>query len=143
MERTDTDVDDFLAEGEGRRADDLRALDRIVSEEFAGLERVLWEGAMWGGTHQRIVGYGAISQPRPRGASVEWFLVGLAMQQQHLSLYVNAADGGQYLVKAWADRLGKVKVGSAAVTFGSLADVDEQALRALLRRARELTPDVG
>ncbi len=141
MERTDADVDGFLAGVTGARGDDLRALDRIISEELAGLERVLWEGTMWGGTEQRIVGYGAISQPRPRGASVEWFLVGLAEQQRHLSVYVNAAEDGEYLVKRRAGELGAVKVGSAAVTFASLADLDEPAFRALLRRARELMPD--
>ncbi|GAA1796403.1 DUF1801 domain-containing protein [Agromyces lapidis] len=143
MERSDLDVDDFLASVEGPRGDDLRALDRIISNELAGLERVLWTGPMWGGTDQRIVGYGGISQPRPRGASVEWFLVGLAAQQRHLSLYVNAADGGEYLVRRHAAELGRVKVGSAAVTFGSLADLDEPALRALLRRARELSPEAS
>ncbi|MFD4421168.1 hypothetical protein ACFWN7_06655 [Agromyces sp. NPDC058484] len=141
MERSDTEVDGFLAGVEGPRGDDLRALDRILSEELAGLERVLWEGTMWGGTEQRIVGYGGISQPRPRGASVEWFLIGLAEQQRHLSVYVNAAEDGEYLVKRRAAGLGKVKVGSAAMTFGSLADLDEAAFRSLLRRARELTPE--
>jgi len=141
MERTDADVDGFLAGIASARGDDLRALDRIISEELAGLERVLWEGAMWGGTEQRIIGYGGISQPRPRGASVEWFLVGLAEQQRHLSVYVNAAEDGEYLVKRRAGELGAVKVGSAAVTFASLADLDEPAFRALLRRARELMPD--
>jgi hypothetical protein len=142
MERTDTDVDMFLAEIEGPRGDDLRELDRILSEELAGLERVLWEGAMWGGTEQRIIGYGGITQPRPRGASIEWFLVGIAAQKANLSIYVNAAEDGEYLVKRRAKELGRVKVGSAAVTFTSLADVDVPALRALIRRARELTPDV-
>lgn len=142
MERTDTDVDGFLAEINGPRGDDLRELDRILSEELSGLERVLWEGAMWGGTEQRIVGYGGITQVRPRGASVEWFLVGLAAQKANLSIYVNAAEDGEYLVKRRAKELGRVKVGSAAITFTSLADVDVPALRALVRRARELTPDV-
>lgn len=141
MERTDADVDGFLAGVAGARGDDLRELDRIISEELAGLERVLWEGAMWGGTEQRIVGYGGITQPRPRGASVEWFLVGLAEQQRHLSVYVNAAEEGEYLVKRRAGELGAVKVGSAALTFAALADLDEPAFRALLRRARELMPD--
>ena len=141
MQRTDTDVDDFLAGVEGERGEELRALDRIITEEMVGLERVLWEGAMWGGTEQRIVGYGGITQERPRGASIEWFLVGLADQQQHLSVYVNAAEDGEYLVKRRAAELGSVKVGSAAITFTSLAALDEPAFRAMLRRARELTPD--
>ncbi|HEU0181520.1 MAG TPA: hypothetical protein VFR16_04980 [Agromyces mariniharenae] len=142
MERTRTDVDAFLMGIHGPRGDDLRELDRIIVGELAGLERVLWEGTMWGGTEQRIVGYGAISQPRPRGASVEWFLVGLARQQRHLSVYVNAAEDGEYLVQRRLGELGRVKVGSAALTFGSLADLDVDAFRALLRRARELAPDV-
>jgi hypothetical protein len=141
MQRADTDVDEFLAAVAGERGDELRALDRIIAEELAGLERVLWEGPMWGGTDQRIVGYGGISQPRPRGASIEWFLVGLAEQQRHLSIYVNAAEDGRYLVQSWADRLGTVKVGSAAITLTALGDLDEPAFRAMLRRARALAPD--
>jgi hypothetical protein len=96
---------------------------------------------MWGGTEQRIVGYGGIMQPRRRGASIEWFLVGIALQQQHLSVYVNAAEDGEYLVKRRAAELGTVKVGSAAVTFASLEALDLDAFRAMLRRARELAPD--
>ena len=96
---------------------------------------------MWGGTEQRIVGYGGITQERPRGASIEWFLVGLAAQQRHLSVYVNAAEDGAYLVQSWADRLGSVKVGSAAITLTSFAELDEPAFRAMLRRARALAPD--
>jgi len=34
-----------------------------------------------------------------------------------------------------------VAVGSAALTFDSVADLDVDAFRALLRRARGLTPD--
>lgn len=141
MERTEHDVDEFLAGVPGAQGDDLRALDALIAVELAGLERVLWEGVMWSGTEQRIVGYGGISQPRPRGGSVDWFLVGLAAQRRHLSVYVNAAEEGRYLVQAWADRLGRVKVGSAAITFGRLDDLDADGFRALLRRARELMPE--
>jgi len=34
-----------------------------------------------------------------------------------------------------------VQVGSAALTFDSVADLDLDAFRAMLRRARELMPD--
>ena len=66
-------------------------------------------------------------------------MVGLAAQKAYLSLYVNAAEDGEYLVKRWADRLGAVKAGSANVTFRRLSDVDLGALLALVARARELT----
>lgn len=143
MERTETDVDRFLADIPGPRGEHLRELDGLIAEELSGLERVLWTGVMWGGTDQRIVGYGAITRPRPRGAAVEWFLVGLAAQQRHLSLYVNAAEDGEYLVRRRAPELGRVKVGAAAITFSEPADLELDALRALLRRARELSPEVS
>ncbi len=141
MERTGTYVDEFLASLEGERGDAMRALDARIAAAFDGLERVLWEGVFWGGTEQRIVGYGAITQPRPRGADVEWFLVGLAAQQQHVSVYVNAVDDGAYLVQAFAPRLGRVKVGSAAVNITRLDALELDAFDEMIRRAREVTPD--
>jgi polyhydroxyalkanoate synthesis regulator protein len=62
--------------------------------------------------------------------------VGLAAQKQYLSLYVNAAEDGEYLIKRYADRLGKVKAGSANVTFRHLADVELEVLLEMVARAR-------
>lgn len=136
MERVDDDVDVFLHSA--RMADDLARLDGVIRGVFPEEERVLWRGRMWGGTEQAIVGYVAVVQSRPRGGDVEWFLVGLAEQKNHLSVYVNAVEDGVYLVQARAARLGRVKVGAAAVTFRSVSDIDLDELRALLIRAREL-----
>ena len=141
MERTDVDVDAWLAALGGPRADAMRELDRVITAELAGLDRTLWQGVFWGGTEQSIIGYGAITQPRPRGESVEWFLVGLADQSAHVSVYVNAAEDGEYLVKRRAGELGRVKVGSAAISITSLDRLDRDGFTGLLRRARQLAPD--
>jgi hypothetical protein len=116
----------------------MAALDAELARVFAEHERVLWEGPMWGGTHQRIIGYGALRQPRPSGETVDWFVVGLAAQKSYLSLYVSAVEDGQYLVKRYADRLGKVKVGSANVTFRRLADLHLPVALEMATRARDL-----
>jgi hypothetical protein len=140
MEKVDTTVEQLLE----TLPDDVRrtmvALDEVVTSCLPGRTRSVWEGTFWGGTEQRIIGYGDIVQPRPRGPDVEWFLVGLARQARHYSLYVNAVDDGRYLVAVYADRLGTVKVGSASIGFARLDDVDVEGLRALLARAHELTP---
>lgn len=141
MERTDRDVDEYLAGLRSDRADSLRAVDAVIGESLGGLERRLWEGVFWGGTEQQIIGYGDVVQPRPRGDAVEWFLVGLAEQKRHLSIYVNVVDGDGYLVRSWADRLGKVRASSAAVTFASVDSLDLDQLRAMLVRARALSPE--
>ncbi len=138
MERSDTSPDELISSLPDGVRGDVAALDSMLTEVFAGHERVVWEGKMWGGTDQRIIGYGALRQSKPGGATVDWFQVGLAVQKSHISVYVSAVDDGQYLAKRYADRLGKVKVGSANVTFKSLADVDQDALREMATRAREL-----
>jgi len=118
-----------------------RNVDAVIAESLGGLERRLWEGVFWGGTQQQIIGYGRITQPRPRDKSVDWFLVGLAEQKRHLSIYVNASDGNQYLSQSWAERLGKVKTSSAAITFATVDSLDLDQLRAMLARAKALAPD--
>jgi hypothetical protein len=103
---------------------------------MSGLPRVAWEGVFWGGSQQRIIGYGEYHYRGRSGAEGEWFIVGLAAQKQYLSLYVNAAEDGEYLIKRYADRLGKVKAGSANVTFRHLADVELEVLLEMVARAR-------
>jgi hypothetical protein len=141
MEKVDTPPDEFL----GSLPDEIRGpmteLDAIITSCLPGRARVLWEGSFWGGSDQRIIGYGAIEQPRPRGETVDWFLAGLARQQRYFSLYINAVLDGAYLLDQYADRLGTVKTGSASLSFSGLDDVDLDQLKALLTQAHDVTPE--
>jgi hypothetical protein len=141
MERTERNVDEFLAGLDGPQADSMRALDAVIAEVFSGRARQLWEGVFWGGTEQQIIGYGHTRQARPGTAAVEWFVVGLARQKKHLSVYVNAVEDGAYLVKRYAERLGTVKIGAAALTFTSIDALDLEVFRAMLVDAARLSPD--
>lgn len=138
MQRSSTPPDDFIATLHDGVRDDIAMLDAQLSRVFDGHERVLWEGPMWGGTEQRIIGYGAYRYQGRSGAEGEWFVVGLAAQKAHLSLYVSGAEDGQPLAKRYADRLGKVKVGSANIAFKRLADLDLAAVLEMAERARDL-----
>ncbi|MFF3063455.1 hypothetical protein ACFVQ3_02755 [Oerskovia sp. NPDC057915] len=139
MQKTGTDPDEYLTTLPERFRDDALRLDAAISEVMSGRSRVLWEGVFWGGTDQRILGYGDLDQPRPRGGSVEWFVVGLAVQQNYLSVYVNAVEDDQYVAQKYAHTLGRAKIGSSSVGFKSLADIDLDALLHLVRIAREQT----
>jgi len=144
VEKVDTPPDAFLASLSDDVRPTLTELDAVIRTCLPGRSRTVWEGTFWGGTEQRIVGYGDIVQARPRGGSADWFLVGLARQTKTYSLYVNAVEDGAYLLSGYADRLGKVKVGSASVSFRSLDGVDREGLTDLLTRAHDLTPpDAG
>lgn len=135
MQRSGADVDTFLRGLDEPRASELLALDSLIVDRLGGRERELWEGVFWGGTDQQIIGYARIEQPRPKGPAVEWFLIGLAVQQKHISVYVNAAANGQYLTKTFASRLGRVTVGAAAISIPSLDRLDIDVFTELLDAA--------
>jgi hypothetical protein len=138
MQRSETSPDEFLASLPDDVREDMTTLDETLAGVFAEDERVLWEGKFWGGTQQHILGYGAYRYVGRSGAEGDWFIVGLAAQKNYLSLYVNAAEDGEYLGKRYASRLGKVKAGSANLQFKRAADVDLDVLREMAGRAREL-----
>ena len=139
MEISSTSVDDHLA-SVANDDPELVELVELVSTAMPDRRCELWEGVFWGGTEQTIIGIGAIEQPRPKGQSVRWFLVGVARQKRHLSVYVNAAEDGAYLSKNFADRLGAVKVGSANISITKLERLDRDGFAEMLARADELTP---
>jgi hypothetical protein len=141
MQKTDTDPAAVIQAAPEALRDDYAALDGRISEVMAGLPRVAWEGTFWGGTQQHIIGYGEYHYRGRSGSEGEWFIVGLAAQKQYLSLYVNATEDGEYLIKRYAGQLGKVKAGSANVTFRRLADVELDVLVEMVARARDAMSD--
>jgi hypothetical protein len=141
MELTGRNVDEYLAALEGPDADSIRALDAIIAKVFSGVTRELWEGIFWGGTEQQIIGYGHVVIARPKKPTVEWFVVGLARQKNNLSVYVNASQDDKNLIQHYKGRLGKVKMGAAALNFASIDSLELDAFRALLEDAARLSPD--
>ncbi len=140
MEIVDIDPSDYINSLDDADRTIMLAVDELITDAMPNRRRVLWRGVFWGGTEQTIIGYGDIRQPRPRGEDVEWFLVGLAKQKQHYSLYVNAVADGAYLGQQYADRLGKVKVGAASLGFRDLEAIDLDVLAELLTEADSITP---
>lgn len=136
MEVDTTGPDEWLARLEDAG---LSELDRLIVESMPGRSRRLWTGRFGGGTDQTIIGYGDLVRPRPRGPDVDWFLVGLARQTNHYSIYVNAVADGAYLSKRYADRLGKVKLGAASIGFATLDRIDLTVLADLLREADRIS----
>lgn len=140
MERSTASPDAFIESLPDGVREDISNLDSVIAAAMTGHERVLWEGVFWGGTSQRIIGYGSWRYTGRSGATGEWFIVGLAAQKNYLALYVSGADGGTSLARLYAPRLGKVKAGSANLSFKRAADVDLDVLRELVGRARDLAP---
>ena len=137
---TTTTPDEHIASLPDDVRDDIATLDAAITAGMPGEERVVWEGKFWGGTDQRIIGYGSYHYKGRSGAEGEWFIVGLAVQKNYLSLYVNAAEDGTYLSEVYGTRLGKAKAKRANIQIKRAADLDLDVLRELVARARELAP---
>jgi hypothetical protein len=136
MEKTKKDPDKFLNElPESHRSDVIR-LDKEISKIMKGQPRILWSGVFWGGSEQNIIGYGDLVYDR-KGKKVEWFQIGLALQKNYISLYVNAVEDGKYLSQRYADQLGKVKVGASSISFKRLEDIDMPKLLEMLKLAKK------
>jgi hypothetical protein len=119
---TGASADEFLAAVEHpvRRQDALRLRElmaRVTGEE----------PEMWGPS---IVGFGQYHYKYDSGREGDAAAVGFSPRKASLSLYgLNAAPEAAELLA----RLGKHKVGAGCVYVNKLADVDEDALAALIR----------
>lgn len=138
MEKTDRSPAAHIASLPAERRVDIERLDALITDLMAGQPKTMWEGRLWGGTDQQIIGYGDYRYTKSNGETVEWFLVGLAVQRNYISVYVNATDGRAYLAERYAKGLGKVKVGKSSISFTSVDDVDLQQLSDLITEAKRL-----
>lgn len=143
MHRSDRDVDVFLDSLPEEARDDMKDLDASFSNVMDGLDRVLFEGTFWGGSEQEIIGYGAGDFTRPNGTSVDWFMVGLALQKNYISVYINAVEDRQYLSEKYGKEIGKVKVGKSSLSFKTIEDIDLDKLTELVGKARALFQTPG
>lgn len=140
MQKSELSVDEYLTALPSSESEVMQTVDAAITAAMPGRSRDLWQGTFWGGTSQTIIGYGDITQPRPKGPDVEWFALGLARQKRHYSLYVNAVEDDRYLGQVYAERLGKVTVGSASIGFRTLGDIDLDVLAELAAHVHRITP---
>lgn len=118
-QRTKASVAAFIAavEDETRRKD-AKTVDKIF-REITGEKP-----AMWGPS---IVGYGAYASP-----TGPWPRAGFSPRKGNLVVYVMA---GFSEYDALLKKLGKHKTGKSCLYLGKLADVNEGALRELIKRS--------
>ncbi len=133
--KTDIQFTDYLSHIDIIHRDTIIKLDQLIVEKFGEDNRFIWEGIFWGGTNQRIIGYGELDMKRKDGAT--WFSVGLAIQKNYYSLYINAVEDNMYLAKKYADTLGKVKIGSSSISFTTLDKLNLETLATLLEIAHK------
>lgn len=114
----------YIAEVDESRRPDVRRLHRIIREEAPHLKPTMEFG---------ILGYGRFHYEYASGREGDWMRIGVANNKRYISLYCCAADDRGYVAERYRKKLPKASIGKSCVRFKRLADLDERALRALIR----------
>lgn len=132
-EKTQMQFEDYITNIDDKHKETITLLDGLLVEKFTKDNRFIWDGVFWGGSHQTIVGYGEMATGRKDGAT--WFMIGLSIQKNYYSLYINAVEDNQYLAKKYAADLGKVKIGSSSISFTNITNLKLDTLEKMIDTA--------
>lgn len=135
MEITKTKPDDYIESLDPSVKEDIRTLDKMISKIAKNKERVMWEGKFWGGSEQRIIGYGSYKYVGSNKKEGVWFIVGLAMQKNYITVFANGVVERTYIAELHKDRLGKAKVGKSSISFKTIKDINLEVLEEVIQLA--------
>jgi hypothetical protein len=121
---------EYISAVDDKRRPDIAALDALVRKHAPTLEPVVMGG---------MLAYGPFHYRYASGREGDACKISIASNASYISMYCFAADANGYVAARYADRLPKAKIGKSCVQFKRLADLDEQALVALIKE----TADTG
>lgn len=123
---TDESVKDFLngVEDDQKRQDAFELLE--IFKEATGEQAVLWGPS--------IVGFGEYHYKYESGREGDSMLAGFSPRKNALTLYIM---GGFDQYEDLLGRLGKFKQGKGCLYVKKLTDIDQEALKDLIRRSAE------
>lgn len=135
---TKNNPDDYINSLPEDSRNDMKELDKMIVSTMPGVKRVMWEGKFWGGSDQRIIGYGELIFIGSNKKEVPWFTVGLAQQKDYITVFVNAVQNKVYLAEKYKKEIGKAKVGKSSISFKKLSDINFTKLTAIIKEAYNL-----
>ena len=114
---------EYIAAVDDKRRSDIAALDALIRTHAPELEPVIMGG---------MLGYGPFRYRSASGREGDACKLSVASNASYISLYCFAADANGYVAERYVDRLPRAGIGKTCVRFRRLADLDEEALAALI-----------
>jgi hypothetical protein len=138
--RVDADNLQAYFDFDPKRRIDLQKLDKLVRESAPGLKRYFHRGTPPGepGMRFKMIGYGRFHYRARSGKSVEWPVVGVALQKNYISVYLSAAKDGVPLLQSYAGKLGEVRSGHNNFSFEKYEDLATPAVSSLFAEAQKI-----
>ena len=106
----------------------IEALDELIKKTVPRLKR--WYA-------YNMLGYGKFEYTNYKKEVMQWPVIALASQKNHISIYICAVHDGEYLAEKHKDNLGKVSVGKSCIRFKKLEDLNLPELKLLLKKAAD------
>jgi len=116
--------EEYLAQLEEPRKSEVAALDALIRKTAPKLEPFVLSG---------VLAYGRWHYRYTSGRENDWFRIGVASNQNYISLYICAADDRGYVAVRYKEALPKANVGRSCVRFKRLSDLDQSPLKRLIR----------
>jgi hypothetical protein len=118
--------EEYIGKLEEPRRTDVAALDALIRKTTPKLEPFIFSG---------MLGYGPYRYKYASGREGDGARIALSSNADYISLYIASADGICYVAEQYKEALPKAKIGKSCVRFKRLADLDQVALKKLLREA--------
>ena len=83
----------------------------------------------------KMIGYGKFRYAIKSGKTIEWPIIGVALQKNYISVYMPVTKAGAPLVPAYKGRLGELRMGGANFSFVRFDDLNSSTLASLFAEA--------
>lgn len=90
-----------------------------------------------------VIGYGEMHYKSKSGREGEWFVIGLAQQKNYVSIYLCAAQDGEYVAEKNKDKLGKASIGRSCIRYKKFEDIPFKDLAPILKKTQDLAMKNG
>lgn len=113
----------YMAKLKEPRKSDVAALDQLI-RKATKLQPYIQSG---------MLAYGHCRLKYAGGRAADWFRIGVASNATYISLYLTATDGKQKIAERYQQALPKADIGRSCVRFKRLGDLDQVALKKMIR----------
>jgi hypothetical protein len=122
------------------RKSDLLRLHSLMRKAAPGLKRYFHRGTPAGqaGMRMKMIGYGKFRYAIKSGKTIEWPVIGIALQKNYISVYVAVRKDGQPIVQAYAGKLGELRSGRNNLGFERYQDLKVDAVSSLFADAAQI-----
>ena len=136
----DHEISEYIASQPVKKEAEILTLHSQITQLFPG--SILWflDGKNEDGkvVANPSIGYGSYTIQYADGSTKEFYRVGLSANTTGISVYIMGLDDKGFLMRTYADSIGKASITGYCIKFRSLKDIDLDVLLSAIRFRLEL-----